>query len=344
VLFDQINLSFPLIGADAKGLFHLLCCNVKSFGVDTIGSRNLSDRGLFNLTFAVATVEYVSQHAAVFAVTGPQEFALVFPEPVNKENLRQILGNRSIFSDVHPVLEIVAHMVSAEGKHSKGIATYTGFQTNGSSGNLRAYNRTHENTVVPAVSLMNQGHRRGTTTAEKDSRDRYTGRIFPIFVDGGALRCGSRETGIGMCNGFVRSGIIYLVFPGNSTCGALGSDTFPPDVAIRGKTHVGEDGVGASRQHSIRVGVHRGERSYAKETGFGIDGIKTAIGTKLHPGNIITYSLHFPSGNGGDKHGQIGLSAGTRESGSHVFLFALGIGKPENKHMFSKPTLFFCHR
>ena len=72
------------------------------------------------LPFAFHALENPFQHARIVPEARPQKLAVGAPaEPVHVENLRRV-GNLS--AHVQPVLEIVAHVVAAEGQHGHGIA------------------------------------------------------------------------------------------------------------------------------------------------------------------------------------------------------------------------------
>ena len=61
------------------------------------------------------------QHAAIFAIAWPKEFAsLVLAKPVNVKNLRQ-LGRAGERSHLEPMRKVIAHVVAAKRKHSHGI-------------------------------------------------------------------------------------------------------------------------------------------------------------------------------------------------------------------------------
>ena len=85
--------------------------------------------------------------------------------------------------------------------------------------------------------------------------------------------------------------------------------------------------------------------SNTEETVFGVDSIKSAIGTYLHPGDIVTNGPNLVALLtkilGRNKHSKVGLSASGGECSTDVLNFALGIFKTEDKHMLSHPA--FLH-
>lgn len=58
-----------------------------------------------------------------------------------------------------------------------------------------------------------------------------------------------------------------------------------------------------------------------------------------HPRDIITNAHNLPARKAGCKHGHVGFTASTGESGAHKLLFTLGVGNRHDKHMFSHPAL-----
>src|SRR3954452_19014096 len=83
--------------------------------------RDASDRRVGRLGLAVAAAEDPLQDTGVLAEAGPQELALVvLAEPVDVEDLRQLVGV-ALGADVQPVLEVVGHVVAAEGQHGEGV-------------------------------------------------------------------------------------------------------------------------------------------------------------------------------------------------------------------------------
>ena len=119
---------------------------------------------------------------------------------------------------------------------------------------------------------------------------------------------------------------------------------FPPDITIRGHSTVSEDTVGLQAVHCIgvrRVGSAWGN---SKEAVFWVQSIDLAIFTETHPSNIISKSFNLKARHIGLQHCQIGLSTGTWEGGSDVFLyFGFLVSDSHNKHVLSEPSLTFSH-
>src|SRR5665213_768413 len=77
-----------------------------------------ADGGLFAQGAATDSIDDPFKNAHVFAKAGPEESACsVFAEPVDVEDAR---GGGETTLHPKPVTEVVAHVVSAEGKHGHG--------------------------------------------------------------------------------------------------------------------------------------------------------------------------------------------------------------------------------
>src|SRR5258708_27645260 len=60
------------------------------------------------------------EHAEILAEAGPEKFSVsIFTEPVYVEDARSH-AERALHFD--PVAEVIAHVISAEGKHGHGVA------------------------------------------------------------------------------------------------------------------------------------------------------------------------------------------------------------------------------
>ena len=94
---------------------------------------------------------------------------LVCPEPVYVEYLRRI-GH--LLAHIHPVLPVVAHVISAERKHCHRVSSYYSDFAGRSSGSLGSHYGTYEYAVIPVSGLINQRSGLGASAAEYDSGDR----------------------------------------------------------------------------------------------------------------------------------------------------------------------------
>ena len=120
---------------------------------------------------------------------------------------------------------------------------------------------------------------------------------------------------------------------------------FPPDIAVVGQGHVGEDHVLVQAGHAIGVGQGVGTRGHAKVTGLGVDGTQAAIGTRFDPSDVVTDGGDFPARHARrrDQHGEIGFATGAGEGGGHVVFFAFGVGDAQNQHVLGQPALVAAH-
>ena len=95
--------------------------------------------------------------------------------------------------------------------------------------------------------------------------------------------------------------------------------------------------------HRIRVGVHRGAGGNTEETGFGVDGVESAIFTKFHPSDVITDTLRLPTRNRRREHGEVRLAASTRKRRGDVSLLAFWARQADDEHVFRHPAIIFRH-
>ena len=96
------------------------------------------------------------------------------------------------------MLEVVAHVVTTERQHRKGIETKLASAAQGSGGHLGCHRRAHEHAMLPVQRLVDQGNDSLAATAKQERRNRNALGSFPLWGDHGALGGRSRETGIGM--------------------------------------------------------------------------------------------------------------------------------------------------
>ena len=119
-------------------------------------------------------------------------------------------------------------------------------------------------------------------------------------------------------------------------------EAFPPRLVVGGHADVGEDGVALDRGQRIRIGLGRSARRDAEETGFRIDRVQAAIGTRAHPADVVADRPHLPAvadiAFRRDQHRQVGLAAGARERRGDVMRFALRILEAEDQHVLGQPA------
>src|SRR6266567_2378145 len=105
---------------------------------------------------------------------------------------------RQAFSDVKPMLEIIADVVSAEWQHRHWIASHLANSTGRGCSCFRSHGRTEVNAVVPIERLINQWDGIATAAAENDGADRHAFPFFDIRVERGIVAHRRRETAVWM--------------------------------------------------------------------------------------------------------------------------------------------------
>ena len=245
------------------------------------------------------------------------------------------------------MLEVVTHVVAAEREDCERVATdltdLRGVNRRGSR-DFGTHDGAEEHAVVPAEGLVNQRNGGRTTATEEDCRDRHACRIFPFLGNAGALLGRSGEASVRVSHFFalrslvLRESVTGLALPVNELALSRVADAFPPHVAVFSESAVRVDRVLFSRDKSVLVGFCRSTRGNAEEAGFRVDGVETAILTKLHPSNVVTDGFDLPARDSRDEHGEVRLTASRRECASHVLDFALRVGELEDEHVFSEPA------
>src|SRR5207247_817505 len=86
-------------------------------------------------------------------------------KPVHAKNARWI---SQPLSNVEPVLEIIADVISAERQHRHRIASHLTHSPGSGGGCFRGHGRAQINAVGPIERLINQRHCISTATAEND--------------------------------------------------------------------------------------------------------------------------------------------------------------------------------
>ena len=82
-----------------------------------------------------------------------------------------------------PVIEVVAHVIAAEGQHGEGVAAYHALRSKGGGGGFRAERGGHVDAEVPVEGFIDQRHGGRTATAEDEGGNRYAGGTFPVRID-----------------------------------------------------------------------------------------------------------------------------------------------------------------
>lgn len=166
-------------------------------------------------------------------------------------------------------------------KGTRSISAHLTDSADGSSGGLGAHGRSHIDAGFPVGGFDHQGHRVGAATTEDESAYRNTFYVFPFLIERRTLgsRCGETSVGMGCVSAAIRGPL--LTGPVDEFGRSFFSHTFPPDIAIGGESHIGEDAVLRQGFHGIGVGLVGSTGSDAKIAVFRVDSIELAVLTGL---------------------------------------------------------------
>ena len=120
---------------------------------------------------------------------------------------------------------------------------------------------------------------------------------------------------------------------------------FPPDVAIVGQGHVGENHIRLEHLHRIRIRLARRAWRHAKIAGLGIDRVEHAVRVRLDPRDVVADGRHLPALEAlrRNQHREVGLAARAWKRSSDVGLFAARRCHAENQHVLGEPALVAPH-
>src|SRR5579862_4970843 len=117
---DGFGLGGPFGGIDEHELVHGGFGNVEAVERERAGRGYVADGSFGSGCAAFDALKHPLQDANVFAIAGPEEFAVgTTAKPIYVENFGRIFDART---HAQPVLEIFGHVVAAEGKHGHGVA------------------------------------------------------------------------------------------------------------------------------------------------------------------------------------------------------------------------------
>ena len=142
-------------GGPVKGLQFLkfLLGEIEARPIDIFVTRHPADRRFFGPATRPHAVADPFQHAHVFGKTRPDKFSiLVFAKPVHMENTR---GLAEIALHVHPVAEVITHVVTAKRQHRHRIAAHLADCARSGGGHLRTHRCANVNTTRPVERLIN---------------------------------------------------------------------------------------------------------------------------------------------------------------------------------------------
>src|SRR5574340_1685092 len=113
---------FPGRGVHARQRLEFFAAYLQPRPVDVFEARHPAQRRFLGAGAALDAVDDPPQYAHVLAEARPHEVAaLVHAEPVHAEYARWMLDH---VAHAQPVVEVVAHVVAAEGQHGERIAPY----------------------------------------------------------------------------------------------------------------------------------------------------------------------------------------------------------------------------
>ena len=138
-----------------------------------------------------------------------------------------------------------------------------------------------------------------------------------------------------------------FALPVNQMLGSLLGHAFPPDVAIVRESDISENGVAFYGIHGHWIAVVGGAWSHTKKSSLWIDRMKPAIRAGLDPCDVITDGADLPTlfleHFGWDDHGEVGFTAGTRESRGHIGLGSRWVFDTQDEHVLGHPSFVPGH-
>src|SRR4029077_3258689 len=241
--------------------------------------------------------------------------------------------------------EVIAHVITAEGKHGHWVTPYSSDRAGRRRGSFRAHRRSDVNAGAPIERLENQRHRGCPAPAKNDGADGNAARIFPSRIDRRTLGSWGREPRVWMrclCARLFRNlRSPLLPLPIKTFRWRRIRHAFPPDTAIWSQRDVRENGVFRERGHRIAIRLYRSARRHSEKSCFRIYRSQKAAFVRTNPGNVITHCPDLPSIKSlwRDEHRKICFSACARKSRGHVRFLARRIFHAKNQHVFRHPTL-----
>ena len=130
-------------------------------------SGNEADGSLFGSTAAFDAFEDPLEDADIVPITGPEEFAVgTLAEPVDVENLGRV---RYAVAHVQPVLEIIGHVVTTEGKHSHGIAAGDADFAGDGRGSFGSHGGADIDAVLPVEGFVDERSEASAASTKNES-------------------------------------------------------------------------------------------------------------------------------------------------------------------------------
>src|SRR5690606_30751340 len=109
------------VAVDLHYTVELLFRKIQAPPVEVLVPRHPAQGCLKALRTSARTLDHPFQDAHIFAKTGPKELAvLVLAEPIDRKDRRRF---GDLPAEIEPVREVIAHVITGERQHRKGIAS-----------------------------------------------------------------------------------------------------------------------------------------------------------------------------------------------------------------------------
>ena len=284
------------------------------------------------------------QHAGVVTEARPGETAVGgAAEPVNQEDLRQV-GFAVVLGDGVPVVEVVTGVVADEWQHGHRVTANVANGTFGGRGGFGGQCGAKEDTELPVARLGDQRDAGLTASSEQDSVNLDAIRVVIVLSQHVQLVDRGAEPGVRVGSRGVRVWGPLVAAPVGEFGRDLVGHAFPPDAAVFGQRHVGEDGVTLlNATHGIWVGGPTGARCDTEQAVFGVHTAQLAVFTEAHPVDVIAQGLGRPAFDGWIQQGQVGLTTGGGEGARNVVGLAFRGGEFQDEHVLGQPALVLGH-
>src|SRR5699024_8887102 len=134
-----------------------------------------------------------------------------------------------------------------------------------------------------------------------------------------------------------------VALPVNKVSWGVAVHALPPDVAVVGECHVGEQGVAWFHGlHRDWVGCVVGAWSNSEETVFWVNCVEAVL-AQLQPSDVVANNLSGPAWDGWGDHGEVGLATSRWECCCDVVRLALWVDQLQDEHVLSHPAFFASH-
>jgi len=170
--FNLVGLGEPLGGLDGGELLDSGGVNLEAREVQGAGFGEVANWGLDGDVLVVNPLGDPLEDAGVITKAGPEELAILLPEPVDVEDLGRLeAAGGGLLADGQPVTKVLAHVVAAEGQHGEGVEAEGADLALGGGSHLRGHRGAHEGAVLPVEGLIHEGDVLGAAPAKDDGID-----------------------------------------------------------------------------------------------------------------------------------------------------------------------------